>query len=61
MASARSRMLAAFDPQTADERMRVDWLIGHCIPTAADLWSAMIERRIEGELRQVAAITTTSP
>jgi hypothetical protein len=45
MAAARTRLIAAFDLRTDDERRYVDWLIGFFIPAELEVWSLMVERR----------------
>jgi hypothetical protein len=59
-AAARKRLLEAFNPQTKDETRWVEWLLSNLIPAEADLFSAMVERRIiklytpVAELRRLA-------
>jgi hypothetical protein len=59
-AAAQTRLIAAFDPQTEEERRYVQLLMSFLIPAELDLFSVMIERRHDKtqkmlrELRSIA-------
>jgi hypothetical protein len=54
-AAAQTRLIAAFDPRSEEERRYIQWLMSFLVPRELDLFLIMIERRV-GPLPQVAVL-----